>query len=122
MKTLLPALALTLLLAGCDTAVETMANNIDDKETRQEVIKNCSEEMQQPEDGEPGYAADAAEKICGCGYDQVSAQYPDRTAWRKALISHELGRETKESKEIFDKLVTALQNCIAEHDAAAAPQ
>ena len=83
MKTLLPALALTLLLAGCDTAVETMANNIDDKETRQEVIKSCSEEMQQPEDGEPGYAADAAEKICGCGYDQVSAQYPDRTAWRK---------------------------------------
>ena len=40
MKTLLPALALTLLLAGCDTAVETMANNIDDKETRQEVIKS----------------------------------------------------------------------------------
>ena len=119
-KTVLAAAFFCTLLAGCNPNSETDANEPNEAIMRKSFVDSCAASAHQASNGSVSKAQ--AAELCGCGYDKVSAEYSDRTAWRKALISHGLGRETKESKEIFDKLVTALQNCIAEHDAAAAPQ
>ena len=111
-KTVLAAALFCTLLAGCNPGSDT-ANNAgepDEAIMRKSFVDSCAASAHQASNGSVSKAQ--AAELCGCGYDKVSAEYSDRTAWRQAFAEYNSNPASAKNKAFEKQLVKAVESCI----------
>lgn len=109
-KTVLAAAFFCTLLAGCNPNSETDANEPDEAIMRKSFVDSCAASAHQA--SENSISKEQAAELCGCGYDKVSAEYSDRTAWRQAFAEYNSNPASAKNKAFEERLVKAVESCI----------
>ena len=109
-KTVLAAAFFCTLLAGCNPNRETDANEPNEAIMRKSFVDSCAASAHQASNGSVSKAQ--AAELCGCGYDKVSAEYSDRTAWRQAFAEYNSNPASAKNKAFEERLVKAVESCI----------
>ena len=109
-KTVLAAAFFCTLLAGCNPNSETDANEPNEAIMRKSFVDSCAASAHQASNGSVSKAQ--AAELCGCGYDKVSAEYSDRTAWRQAFAEYNSNPASAKNKAFQERRVKAVESCI----------
>lgn len=110
-KTFASALAVSaaVLLAGCDAAVEKVAENTDDGKMRAEFVTSCTDSAVSAAGSNAAFSKEQFNQLCGCSFDEAAKLYPDATAWKKAVINYGLSQN---DPELESKLTQAMGTCV----------
>lgn len=109
-KTVLAAAFFCTLLAGCNPNSDTDANEPNEAIMRKSFVDSCAASAHQA--SENSISKEQAAELCGCGYDKVSAEYSDRTAWRQAFAEYNSNPASAKNKAFEERLVKAVESCI----------